>query len=222
LLPSLNNRRFQRLPGSRASAFVDLDRPALMGLPPSRYELAKFKTAKVHVDYHVDVDGHFYSVPQALVGQSLDVRITARGIELLHRGRRVAAHVRSVRKGAFTTVPSHLPAAHRAHLEWTPQRLIQWGARIGVATAEVVSRLLNERKHPEHGYRACLGLLSLAKRHGPERLEAGCAVALQLGAFQYRHVKQILVNHRDRTDAQAAPEWTSPAHKNVRGPGYYQ
>jgi transposase len=222
LLPSLNDRSFQRLPGSRSSSFADLDRPALMGLPASRYELARFKTAKVHVDYHVDVDGHFYSVPQALVGQQVDVRVTARGVEILHRGRRVAAHVRGTRKGNYTTLPAHLPAAHRAHLQWTPQRLIAWGAKIGVATAEVVSRLLNERKHPEHGYRACLGLLSLAKRHGPDRLEAGCGIALQLGAFQYRHVKQILVNHRDRADAQTAAEWTSPAHKNVRGPGYYQ
>src|SRR5690606_24258528 len=158
LLPSLNHRPFQKLPGSRASVFVELDRPALMPLPSTRYELARFKTVKVHIDYHVEVDGHRYSVPHALVGQQLEARLTQRGVELLLRGNRVASHARSQRRGGFTTIEAHMPAAHRAHLEWTPQRLIDWGQRIGVATGEVVTRLLAHNKHPEHGYRACLGL----------------------------------------------------------------
>lgn len=223
LLPALNERPFQRLPGSRASAFAELDRPALAPLPSTRYELARFKTAKVHIDYHVQVDGHFYSVPHALVGTTLQVRVTAAGIECLHGGRRVAAHARSSRVGGFSTVAEHLPAAHRAHREWTPSRLIDWGQRIGVSTAEVVTRILSEYKHPEHGYRRCLGLLSLARRHGAERLEAACAVALRVGAFRYRIVKEILENNRDRVAlAGDAAQWSSPAHENVRGPGYYQ
>lgn len=223
LLPALNERAFQRLPGSRASAFAELDRPALAPLPGARYELARYKSAKVHIDYHVQVDGHFYSVPHALVGVTLQVRVTAAGIECLHRGRRVAAHARSHRAGGFTTVAEHLPAAHRAHREWTPSRLIDWGQRIGVSTAEVVSRILCEHKHPEHGYRRCLGLLSLARRHGQDRLEAACAVALRVGAFRYRIVKEILDNNRDRVALGGeAAQWSSPAHENVRGPGYYQ
>jgi len=222
LLPSLNNREFQKLPGSRASVFAQLDRPALMPLPKHRYELARFKTVKVHIDYHVEIDQHRYSVPHALVGQHLEARVTRHVVELLLRGNRVASHIRSSQPGGFTTVTEHMPAAHRAHLEWTPQRLIDWGMRIGVATGEVVTRLLQERRHPEHGYRACLGLLSLAKRFGTARLEAGCERALQLGAYQYRHVRDVLVNRRDRIDATAANDWTSPAHGNVRGPGYYQ
>lgn len=223
LLPALNGRAFQRLPGSRASAFAELDRPALAPLPGARYELARYKSAKVHIDYHVQVDGHFYSVPHALVGTTLQVRVTAAGIECLHGGRRVAAHARSSRVGGFSTVAEHLPAAHRAHREWTPSRLIDWGQRIGVSTAEVVTRILSEYKHPEHGYRRCLGLLSLARRHGAERLEAACAVALRVGAFRYRIVKEILENNRDRVAlAGDAAQWSSPAHENVRGPGYYQ
>ena len=222
LLPSLNERPFQKLPGSRASVFAELDRPALMALPPSRYELARFKTVKVHIDYHVEIDAHRYSVPHALVGQTLDARLTKRGVELLLRGSRVASHVRASRPGGFSTVTEHMPAAHRAHLEWTPQRLIDWGSRIGIATGEVVARLLKERKHPEHGYRACLGLLSLAKRFGAARLEAACERALKLGAFQYRHVREVLVNNRDRIDPASAENWTSPKHANVRGPRYYQ
>ena len=161
-------------------------------------------------------------MPHPLVGQELEARLTARGVELLLRGSRVASHARSQRRGGFTTVDAHMPAAHRAHRQWTPQRLIDWGRRIGVATGEVVSRLLAERRHPEHGYRACLGLLSLAKRYGTARLEAACERALALGAYQYRHVRDVLLHNRDRTGSDTASDWTSPAHANVRGPGYYQ
>ncbi|MCL4746650.1 MAG: IS21 family transposase [Burkholderiaceae bacterium] len=223
LLPSLNERPFQKLPGSRASVFAELDAPALMPLPASRYELARFKTVKVHIDYHVEIDAHRYSVPHALVSQSLEARLTARGVELLLRGNRVASHARSDRRGGFTTLDEHMPAAHRAHRDWTPQRLIDWGSRIGVATGEVVTRLLHQNKHPEHGYRACLGLLGLAKRYGTARLEAACERVLALGAFKYRHVRDVLANNRDRVaPAGHDGEWTSPAHANVRGPGHYQ
>ena len=222
LLKQLNQRPFQKLPGTRASAFTALDAPALLPLPAQRYELAQFKTIKVHIDYHVEVEGHRYSVPHSLVGQMLEARITRSTVELLQRGQRVASHVRSDRRGAFTTVTEHMPAAHRAHMEWTPQRLIHWGNDIGLATGAVVTKLLEQYKHPEHGYRACLGLLSLARRYGKGRLEAACIVALQLRACQYRHVRDILANNRDRAVPAPSTDWASPAHANVRGPGYYQ
>ena len=222
LLPSLNQRPFQKLPGSRASVFAELDAPALMPLPAQPYELARFKTVKVHIDYHVELDGHRYSVPHALVGQALEARLTRHGVELLLRGQRVAAHARSDRRGGYTTVEAHMPAAHRAHLEWTPQRLIDWGQRIGLACGELVTRLLQTYKHPEHGYRSCLGLLSLSRRYGNDRLEAACERALALGTFRYRHVRDLLANNRDLVAQQASSEWSSPAHANVRGPDYYQ
>lgn len=222
LLPSVNERPFQKLPGSRASVFAELDAPALLPLPPQRYELARFKTVKVHIDYHIEVDGHRYSVPHALVGQTLEARLTKRGVELLLRGQRVAAHVRSDRRGGYTTVEAHMPAAHRAHLEWTPQRLIEWGQQIGMACGELITRLLQTYKHPEHGYRSCLGLLSLSRRYGRERLEAACERALALGTVRYRHVRDLLANNRDLIAQEKPAEWTSPAHANVRGPDYYQ
>ena len=162
-------------------------------------------------------------MPHAFVGQALEARLTSHAVELLLRGNRIASHARSQRRGGFTTLDEHMPAAHRAHRDWSPQRLINWGQQIGVATGEVITRLLARNKHPEHGYRACLGLLSLAKRYGNARLEAACERALALGVFKYRHVRDILENNRDRialgeTDA----DWTSPAHPNLRGPGHYQ
>ena len=113
-------------------------------------------------------------------------------------------------------------AAHRAHLQWTPERLIHWGQSIGVATGRTVERLLVERRHPEHGYRACLGLLSLSRKYGKPRLEAACLVALELGTAKYSHVRDILANGRDQVTPGTTPEWTSPDHAHVRGPGYYQ
>lgn len=223
LLASLNERPFQKLPGSRASVFAELDAPALMPLPKSTYEIARFKTVKVHIDYHVEIDGHFYSVPHQLVGQTLEARVTRRAVEMLLRGNRVASHARSTRRGHYTTLDEHMPAAHRAHRDWTPQRLIAWAQQIGVATGEVVTRLLSEYKHPEHGYRGALGLIGLAKRYGNGRLEAACQRSLALGAHRYRHVRDVLRNNRDRIDeANSAEGWVSPPHGNLRGPGHYQ
>ena len=222
LLKQLNERPFQKLPGSRASTFAAIDAPALQPLPAQRYELAHFKTVTVHIDYHIEVDKHRYSVPHALVGQILEARITARSVEILHRGQRVASHAYNGRPGDFSTVTEHMPAAHRAHMKWSPQRLIDWGKTIGPATAVVVTRMLEKYKHPEHGYRSCLGFLSLAKRYGKPRLEAGCTLALQIGACQYRYVRDILANNRDQTTPATAAEWASPDHANVRGSGYYQ
>ncbi|WP_413926074.1 Mu transposase domain-containing protein [Caballeronia cordobensis] len=221
ILKNLNERPFQKLPGCRASAFTELDAPALQPLPVQPYELARFKAVTVHIDYHIEIDKHRYSVPHALVGLKLDARITAGAVELLHRGRRVASHARNDRVGGYTTVVEHMPAAHRAHLEWTPQRLIHWGQQIGGATGALVARLLQEQRHPEHGYRACLGLLSLSRRYGRDRLEAACALALELGVHRYRHVRDILINNRDRAAATTPVEWVSPSHAHVRGSSYY-
>lgn len=222
LLADLNARPFQKLPGSRLSVFTEVDAPAMQALPQQRYELATFKTVRVNIDYHVEVDHHYYSAPHPLIGQSLDARITKNCVELLHRSQRVAAHARSAKVGGFTTVDAHMPAAHLAHRDWTPQRLIDWGLSVGVATGGLIQRLLEQFKHPEQGYRSSLGLLSLSKRYGKDRLEVACALALSLGSCKYRHVKDILVSGRDQLKPTVTEQWISPTHDHVRGAGYYQ
>ena len=221
LLQQLNNKPFQKLPGCRASVFAEIDAPALRPLPMQTWEHAVFKTVKVHIDQHIEFEGHRYSVPHALVGLTLEARVTQRTVEILHRGQRVASHMRCAHKGGFSTVPEHLSAAHRAHMQWSPERLIHWGQDIGVATGSLVKRLLETRQHPEHGYRACLALLSLAKRYGKPRLEAACVIALDLGTTKSAHVREILVNGRDQLTPSTTPEWVSPTHANVRGPAHY-
>ena len=222
LLADLNDRPFKRLPGSRRSAYEALDRPALRALPAIRYELARYWPAKVNIDYHVVYEYHYYSVPHALVHAEVELRVTTHHVEVLHRGKRVAGHLRSPRRGGYTTVPEHLPAAHRAHLEWSPRRLIRWGETIGPSCAAVIQRILETRPHPEQGYRACLGLLRLAEQHGPARLEAASSRALALGAPSYRSVKAILKNRLETAPLNAQGDWMAPEHLHVRGPKYYQ
>lgn len=222
-LDALNERPFQKLPGTRRQLLETLERPALKPLPATPFEYAEWKKARVNIDYHIQVDRHLYSVPYTLVRQEVDVRLTATTVEVLHRGKRVAAHRRSHRPGRFTTEPGHRPKSHQRHLEWTPSRLIRWGATLGQHTGELVAHILKSKPHPEQGYRACLGLLGLARRYGPERVEAACTRALRSRATTYRSVKSILEHELDRLpleDDQIA--LTLPAdHAHVRGPTYY-
>lgn len=222
LLAGLNERAFKKLPGSRRSAFEALDRPALRPLPGTRYEVARFKPVRVNIDYHVEIERHYYSVPHALVRQPLEARITRQTVELLHRGRRVASHALSTKRGGYTTVPEHMPASHRAHAEWTPGRLLNWAARIGPAVAALVKHLLETKPHPEQGYRACLGLLTAARKYGDTRLQAACERALAIGAPTRASVLSILAAGLDQKPLAAEdPEWQLPLHQNVRGPTYY-
>jgi transposase len=223
LLPALNNRPFKKLPGCRRSAFAQLDAPYLRALPPTRFVLAEWKRAGVNIDYHVEYEGHYYSVPHALVRQEVELRITRSTIEVLAKGRRVASHPKNPRKGGYSTVADHMPAAHRAHAEWSPGRLMNWASSVGPATGELVKRLLLEKQHPEQGYRSCLGLMRLVRNVGRDRMEAACTRALTIGAHRYRSVASILEKGLDRqpVSGPAQAELPLPDHANVRGPDYY-
>jgi transposase len=223
LLTELNQRPFKKLPGCRATAFAQLDAPALKPLPEQAMVLAQFKPARVNIDYHVAFEGHYYSVPHQHVGAAVELRVTATTLEVLLRRQRIAAHARSHLAGGFTTVAEHMPASHRAHLQWSPAKLIAWGERIGAATGAVVRWQMERRPHPEQGYRACLGLMRLARECGPDRLEAACARAQSIRSPSYRSVKSILDCGLDRQPAGTADRATAamPEHDNVRGPGYY-
>jgi transposase len=223
LLTDLNSRPFKKLPGSRQSSFASLDQPALRPLPATPFQYAQWAKARANIDYHVEVDGHYYSVPHALVRQEIDVRLTVSSIECFFKGKRVAAHPRNPRRGSHSTVPEHMPASHRAHAEWNPGRMLNWAATIGPATTAVVRYQLESRPHPEQGYRACLGVMRLAKTYGPARLEAACRRAVSLGARRYKSVASILKTGLDRQPLPSAAqaELTLPTHGNVRGSSYY-
>jgi transposase len=220
LVETLNIRPFKKLPGSRRSAFETQDRPALQPLPATPYEFAQWKQAKVHVDYHVEVDGHYYSVPHTLVGRKLDLRYTATTVEAFHQGQRVACHPRIDIRGRHTTAECHMPPHHRFS-QWSPQRLIGWAEKTGPATARLITAILHSRRHVEQGYRSCLGILRLGERFGNARLEAACQRALAIKALSYRSVESILSHG---LDAQAlVPQSPAPAlqHDNLRGAEYF-
>jgi transposase len=222
LLEQLNRRPFKKLPGSREKLFADLDRPALKPLPLEPYVYAEWKKARVHIDYHLEVDGHYYSVPFQLVKRQLDVRCTATTVEVFNRGKRVASHRRSFDRGRHTTVVDHMPKAHRRYAGWTPERLIRWATSTGEATARVVDAILSSRPHPQQGFRSCLGIMRLGKEYGADRLEAACLRALFIGGMSFKSIQAILKAGLDRRPLpEEAPEVPVISHDNIRGPRYY-
>ncbi|MGH1349179.1 MAG: Mu transposase domain-containing protein, partial [Nannocystales bacterium] len=207
---------------SRRELFERLDKPLLLPLA-RRFVYAQWQPCTVHIDYHVEVDGHFYSVPYQLRldNKHLEARVTAATVEVFAKGKRVASHACSHQRGRHTTVAEHMPKAHRAQLEWTPTRMIAWAENIGPNTAALVTVILEERPHPEQGYRSCLGILRLAKKYGEPRLEAACGKSLAVRARSYRHVEGVLKNGLDSVETDQ-PEPRPPVeHDNIRGGDYY-
>jgi len=222
LLAEYNERPFQQREGSRNTLFETVDKPALLPLPSTRYEYAEWLKARVNLDYHVRADDHYYSVPYRLVKEEVHIRLTATVVEIFHQGLRVASHPRADTKHHHSTQKEHMPEGHRAHAEWTPDRVIRWVGRAGEATAELAERIIASRPHPEQGFRACMGLKRLGETYGSERLEAACQRALAIQSASYRSVKSILENGLDRTPLATAPPAAAIDHENVRGPDYYQ
>lgn len=223
LLVRLNERPFRKRPGSRAILFAQLDRPALRPLPATRYEFSAWETARVNLDYHVEVGRHFYSVPYALVHQAVEVRVTADTVEILHRGVRVASHVRSAEAAKATTLPEHRPKAHQRYLDQTPSKLIAEARQIGPETGRLVETILTTKRHPEVGYRSCQGIIRLGKTYAAERMEGAARRALRARAYNYASMESILRNQLDRLplpdESAAAPPVIE--HGNIRGPEYF-
>ena len=223
LLKEYNDKPFQKLTGSRRSLFLEIEAPALRPLPARPYQFAHCKKVRVHIDYHVEVDRHYYSVPYQLVGKELLARVTNATVELFHKGKRVASHTRSHRRGAHTTLAEHMPASHRHYAEWSPQRLINWASKAGAATAQAVETILSKRAHPQQAFRSCLGVMRLGKAYGDDRLNAACKRALTLGSVSYKSLESILKNNLDQEPlmADSAEDVAVIDHGNIRGASYY-
>jgi len=221
LLEKLNDRKLIKIQKSRRVLFEELDRPAALPLPDHPYEFAQWKKAVVNIDYHIEIDRHYYSVPCHLVRQTVDVKLSAATVEVLVKGERAAAHVRSHEPGRHTTIPAHMPPAHRAYSEWSPSRLVGWAGQVGPKTAELVQSILDSRQHPEQGYRSALGLLRLAKTVGKDRMEAATSRALAYRLTSFRAVRNILARGYDRHPLHPSAPRLLPCHRNIRGGDYY-
>jgi transposase len=227
LLDDLNRRPFQKLPGSRLSQFQEMEKPALKPLPKTRYEYAEWKKARVGFNYHIEVGGHYYSIPFSFAKKVLHVRYDHKIVEVFHQNKRVASHIRSFVAHGYTTDTSHMPKNHQAQVEWTPERIVAWGKKAGPHTAEFLSSIMKSRDHPCQGFRACIGVLRLGKRYGEKRLEAACERALSIGSYTFKSVESILKNNLDQgplpgkstsLDEKPIPD----NHENVRGQNYFK
>jgi hypothetical protein len=213
LLDKLNHRPFKKREGSRCSLFAEVDRPAMRPLPSQRFDLSVWSQATVNIDYHIQFERSFYSVPYALVHQTVEVRATPATVEIFHKGIRVASHVRVPKPYTAVTDPQHRPKSHRAHLEWPPSRMIQWAQTVGPHTAQVVEKIL-ESPHPEMGYRSCLGIIRLGQRYPATRMEA----------VRFKSIESILSRGLDQHPLTTTTTSTQPAaaHDNIRGAEYFK
>ena len=222
LVGELNGRLMRKLGASRREFFESIDRPALMALPAEPYQYAEWRRARVAPDYHVEVQGHFYSVPSRLIRQVVEVRATQTTIEAFYRGVRVASHVRSPLKHRHTTIAEHMPSAHRRYAAWTPARLLAAAEKIGPSTIALCEAIMRTKPHPEQGFRSCLGILSLQRSYGAVRLEAACRRGIAIGAASYRSIASILKTGLDRAFLpDTEPEADPIRHGNIRGRGYF-
>jgi transposase len=221
LLTRLNQRPFRKRPGCRASLYQELDKPALGPLPQGRYEFHEWSKARVNIDYHVEFDRHYYSVPYTVTGHEVEIRATLTTVEIFHRGERVASHLRSHEPYKATTVNEHRPKSHQQHLAWPPSRLLHWAETVGPATVQLFAEILKSKPHPEMGYRSCLGILRLGQRYSNERLEAAARRAVTTGACSYRSVKSILERGLDRQPVETPVARRPLEHSNLRGAFYF-
>jgi transposase len=222
LLDKLNRRPFQKLAGCRLSAFEEIDKPALNPLPSKEFEICEFKTGKVNINYHFEVDKHYYSVPYEHVQKEVEARYTTRTVEILLKGNRIASHKRSFKIGGYTTTPGHMPPSHQEHVKWTPNRMINWVGQAGPSTAKLAKMVLGSRKHPQQSFRTILGMIRLGKKYGNDKLEQASFRALRLETPNYRSLKSILELGLENAPIKDDPTDETPIdHQNIRGPDYY-
>lgn len=221
-LADLNDVRVLRQFGkTRRQLFEEIDAPNLKPLPLEPWVHVEWKRCRVGLDYHVEIGRHYYSVPHRFARREVEARVAARTIEIFLGGERIAVHMRGSGNGRHTTIPEHMPSSHRRYREWTPAKIREEAARIGPMLALLVDKIIEDRPHPEQGYRSCLGIIGLARRFGPQRLEAAALRALEIHARNYPSVKSILEKGLDRVPTRKSPEREPILHANIRGPGYY-
>lgn len=224
LLGELNDRPFQKLPGSRNSQFETLEKPVLRALPESAYVFAEWKKAIAASDYHIALNGHYYSVPYTLIKKKLDVRYTKDLVEMFYNGKRVAAHRYSACQGKATTVTEHMPKAHREYSKWTQETILDWAKQNGKFTATLTEKIFLSKQHPLQSLRSCVGITRLGLSYGKERLEAACKRAIAIGVFSYKSLQSILQNNLDQIQISKKEEHhvTESHHENIRGQDYFQ
>lgn len=220
-LTVIHHQSFQKMKVSRQELYETIDKPALKPLPIEPYQYAEWKKASINIDYHFVFSDHYYSVPHVYIHKSVEIRGTAKTVECFYKGQRIALHPRSFKRYGYSTLSEHMPEAHRAYAEWTPERIQRWATKIGPNTAMFIEAMMASRPFPQQAYRACLGVLRLGKKYEECRLEKACAKGLAVGATRYQQIESMLKNKLEEVTLSLKSN-PLPIHENVRGPSYYQ
>jgi len=220
-LNKLNNKVMKSVGRSRRQEFEEIDLPNLRPLPERPYEYVERKIATVNIDYHVEFEGHLYSVPFTLIHQKVDIHATERMVEIFHKGKMISIHPRNFRRGRYSTLREHMPPNHQFMDDINPERLIEWAGSIGPQTAALVKATLQSRPFPQQAYRSCLGILSLAKKYSHPLMEQACKSVFEAKIFSSKVVHQELIHLQKLSTIPPTVE-TLPAHENIRGAEYYQ
>jgi transposase len=224
-LTVLNAQPFQKMKTTRKELFETVDKPALKPLPAEKYAYCEWIKAKINIDYHFSYDDHYYSVHYQHIHKEVQVRATNKTVECFYQGKRLAVHIRSHVKYKHTTLGEHMPAAHAAHAEWTPERMKRWANKIGIHTEKFIEHMIHSRAFPQQAFRACLGVLRLGTRYGEQRLENACATGLTHGFTRYKQIENLLKNKLDDAQKLQANTQMTPiisVHENLRGAEYYK
>jgi transposase len=224
LLEQLNDKPFQKISGTRKEWFSKSEKSCLIPLPKERFELVDIRLARVHVDYHVELERHFFSVPYRLIQKEVEVRYNERIVEIFYKNKRVAVHARSHKIGGYTTLREHMPSSHQFYAGWTRERLVKWARQAGNQTATVCEQIIESKSYPEQGFKAVLGVISLGKKYGEDRLENACKRVLELGNPTYKSVKSTLQSGLDQVPLRLINQEpiVIQMHSNIRGSEYFQ
>jgi transposase len=224
LLKEHNNKPMQRSGSSRMETFIATEQEALKALPQERYECKLYKWITVHKNAHIllSQDKHYYSVPYRYVGEKIKVVYTSCEVEIYHHCTRIAYHKRNYKAHKYTTVSDHMPSSHQFVADWNDEKFLSWATNIGAATQEAIASILKSKLHPEQAYKSCIGILTMTKKVGNERLNNACKRALEYQACNYKSIQNILDKGLDDTTVSEPPQYDLPFHDNIRGKEFYQ
>ncbi len=222
LLDELNNRKIQHLSKSRRLLYEQMDKPALRSLPTQPYLYKEFKLCRVNIDYHVQLEKAYYSVPYQLTGKEVELRYSESSVEIFYQNKRVALHQRLHLPGSYSTKSEHMASAHRAYAKWTPSRLINWSKSFGINTKILIETILTKKPHPEMGFRTSLGILNAAKDMDKTIVEAVAKKMIALNVYRVSNFKAIVKSKSYLRDKPATVNTPEGNHENVRGQAYYR
>jgi transposase len=222
LVIAMNARAFQKRQGSRYSQFIAYEKAQLQPLPVSPYEFARFATHIVPPDYHLRIDGHYYSVPYTLVGERVDIRYTHRTVEMFYNNQREASHLRSEWRDKKTTQASHRPPNHQAYEAFEPALFLSWASSLGQGIANAADAMTQQKKHPEQVHKLYYGFKKLVKQFGQARMNQACYRACALSCLTFKSIQSILEKGLDKQAPISVAVRKAPEHMNVRGPDYYR